>query len=177
MATVEARQNAPGRVTATDKVGWETALTELDEEEFKPLTPEEAQKVRMSNPPLSLWTVVAGQAGVGVGVALLAWMVTGNAQMFWSTGYGALAVVFPAAVFARGLSKQASALHGNAALAGFFVWELVKIGLTVAMLIAAPKLVEGLSWLALLAGFVVTMKVYWVAMWFRPARKNSINNF
>ena len=177
MAIVEARQIAPGKVTATDTVGWETALTELDEEEFKPLTPEEAQKVRMSNPPLSLWTVVAGQAGVGVGVALLAWMVTGNVQMFWSTGYGALAVVFPAAVFARGLSKQASALHGNAALAGFFVWELVKIGLTVAMLIAAPKLVEGLSWLALLAGFVVTMKVYWVAMWFRPARKNSINNF
>jgi len=114
---------------------------------------------------------------VGVGVALLAWMVTGNAQMFWSAGYGALAVVFPAAVFARGLSKQTSALHGNAALAGFFVWELVKIGLTVAMLTAAPKLVEGLNWLALLAGFVVTMKVYWVAMWFRPARKNSINNF
>ena len=177
MAIVEARQNAPGKVTATDNVGCEAALTESDEEEFKPLTPEEAQKVRMSNPPLSLWTVVAGQAGTGVVVALLAWMLTGNVQMFWSAGYGALAVVFPAAVFARGLSKQKSASHGSAALVGFFVWELVKIALTVAMLVAAPKLVEGLNWLALLAGFVVTMKVYWVAMWFRPARKNSINNF
>jgi len=177
MERVEAKQNVSSKVSASDKVGCETALTESDEEEFKPLTPEEAKKVRILNPPLSLWRVVAWQAGVGVGVALVTWMVTGNARMFWSAGYGALAVVFPAAVFARGLSKQTSALHGSAALGGFFVWELVKIGLTVAMLIAAPKLIDGLNWLVLLAGFVVTMKVYWVAMWFRPARKNSINNF
>jgi ATP synthase protein I len=47
--------------------------------------------------------------------------------------------------------------------------------LTVAMLMAAPRLISQLSWLALLAGFVVTMKVYWVALWLRPARKESIN--
>ena len=62
----------------------------------------------------------------------------------------------------------------GAALAGFFVWELVKIVLTVAMLLAAPKLVPDLSWLALLVGLVVTMKVYWVAMWLHPARRKSI---
>jgi len=68
-------------------------------------------------------------------------------------------------------------MHGNAALAGFFVWELVKIALTVAMLFAAPRLIAELSWLALLVGFVVTMKVYWAAMWFRSARKDSIKKF
>jgi len=150
---------------------------EVHEEEFKPLTREEARRLRVLSPALSLWKVVAGQAAVGVVVALLAWVLTGNVQMLWSAGYGALAVVLPAALFARGLSRQNSALHGNAALVGFFVWEGVKIGLTVAMLVAAPTLVEGLSWLALLAGFVVTMKVYWVAMWLGPVRKESINKF
>jgi ATP synthase protein I len=53
------------------------------------------------------------------------------------------------------------------------VWELVKIALTVVILLAAPKLVPHLSWLALLAGFVVTMKVYWVAAWLRPVRSKS----
>ena len=149
-----------------------TAVIGENEETFKPLSREEALKLRALHLPISLWKIVAGQTGVGAAVALLAWGVTGNVQMLWSAGYGALAVVFPAALFARGLSRQKLATHGNAALVGFFVWEMVKIGLTVAMLVAAPKLVEGLNWLALLAGFVVTMKVYWVAMWFRSAHKN-----
>jgi ATP synthase protein I len=34
---------------------------------------------------------------------------------------------------------------------GFFVWELVKIVLTIAMLFAAPKWVSDLNWLALVA--------------------------
>lgn len=155
--------------------GSEEITDEAQDEGFKPLTREEAQKVRESSPPISLWVVLAGQAGVGIVVALAAWLITGQARMGWSAGYGALAVVIPAALFARGLSRQKSATHGNAALVGFFVWEMVKIVLTVAMLFAAPRLVEGLSWLALLVGFVVTMKVYWAAMWFRSARKDSIN--
>jgi ATP synthase protein I len=149
----------------------EEVTDEAQDEGFKPLTREDAQKVRESNPPVSLWVVLVGQAGVGILVAFMAWVLTGQPRMGWSAGYGALAVVIPAALFARGLSRQKSAMHGNAALVGFFVWEMVKIALTVAMLFAAPRLVEGLNWLALLAGFVVTMKVYWVAMWFRPARK------
>ena len=157
--------------------GSEVMTDEAQDEGFKPLTREEAKKIRELNPPTSLWVVLAGQAGVGILVAVLAWVMTGQARMGWSAGYGALAVVIPAALFARGLSRQKSAMHGNAALVGFFIWEMVKIALTVAMLFAAPRLVEGLNWLALLAGFVVTMKVYWVAMWLRPVRKKSINNF
>lgn len=150
-------------------------VDEAHDEGFKPLTREEAKKIREANPPISLWMVLAGQAGVGVLVTAVAWVLTGQPRMAWSAGYGALAVVLPAALFARGLSRQKSAGHGNAALAGFFVWELVKIALTVAMLVAAPRLIAELSWVALLAGFVVTMKVYWAAMWFRSARKDSIN--
>ena len=149
-----------------------TVVVEENEEEFKPLSREEALKIRALHPPVSLWKIVAGQVVIGSVAALLVWSVTGNVQMFWSAGYGALAVVLPAALFARGLSRRKSATHASAALVDFFVWETVKIGLTVAMLFAAPRLVGGLNWLALLAGFVVTMKVYWVAMWFRSAHKN-----
>ena len=172
-AKVSARKSA---AVATGS-GIEVMTDEAQDEGFKPLTREEAKKVRALNPPASLWVVLAGQAGVGILVAVLAWVLTGQARMGWSAGYGALAVVIPAALFARGLSRQKSAMHGNAALVGFFIWEMVKIALTVAMLFAAPRLVEGLNWLALLAGFVVTMKVYWVAMWLGPVRKKSINNF
>ena len=157
------------------KAASESEVTdEAQEEGFKPLTREEAKKVLASNPPLSLWYVWAGQVGVGILVAVLALALTGQTRMGWSAGYGALAVIVPAALFARGLSRQKSAMHGNAALAGFFVWEMVKIVLTVAMLLAAPAVIGQLSWLALLAGFVVTMKVYWAAMWFRLGRKSSI---
>ena len=148
----------------------EELTTEAQDEEFKPLTREEAQKIRALNPPISLWVVLAGQVGVGSLVALLAWVLTGQPLMGWSAAYGALAVVIPAALFARGLSRQKSATHGNAALVGFFVWEMVKIALTVAMLFAAPRLVANLSWPAMLVGLVLTMKVYWVALALRPKR-------
>lgn len=169
--------SAPENAAEADGSYGPEDTDEAQDEGFKPLTHEEAKKVRELNPPFSLWSVWAGQVGVGIVVAALAWGLTGQARMGWSAGYGALAVIIPAALFARGLSRQKSATHGNAALVGFFVWEMVKIALTVAMLFAAPRLVEGLNWLALLAGFVVTMKVYWVAMWFGPARKTRSINF
>jgi ATP synthase protein I len=43
------------------------------------------------------------------------------------------------------------------------------------MLFAAPRLVAQLNWLALLAGFVVTMKASWLAMWLGLVRKMSVS--
>jgi len=148
---------------------------ELDESGFRQISAEEAQTLRQRNPPLSPWRVVVWQAAVGLLVALLTWGLTQNRVAGASAAYGAMAVVLPAALFARGLSRQRTAANAGAALTGFFVWEMVKIALTVAMLVLAPRLISNLNWLALLAGFVVTMKVYWVAVWLRPARRDPIN--
>jgi ATP synthase protein I len=156
----------PGKPAFADEID------ETLEPDFKPLTAEQARQWRESNPSLSPWRIVGWQAVVGALAALLAWGVSDRPEVAWSTGYGALAVVLPAALLARGLVRQ-SAVAG-AALMGFFVWELVKVVLTVAMLLAAPRLVPHLSWLALLAGFVVAMKVYWVAMWLHPTRRKSV---
>lgn len=142
-----------------------------EEADFKPLSAEEAQRLREKNPPVSVWLVLAGQAGVGVLAALAAWALTGKQNVGWSAGYGAFAVLLPAGLFARGLTGRVASANPGAAVFGFFLWEMVKIALTVALLFAAPRLVESLSWPAMLAGLVVTMKVYWVGLLFHPKRR------
>jgi len=177
------KEGSPALSTVPSEVRWrkdpEEAGYDLgaNEESFKPLTREEADSLRRVTPTLSLWRVVLAQLTVGCVVAAVAWLLTGRVSVVWSAGYGALAVVLPAAIFARGLSRQQSRSQGSAALVGFVVWEMVKIALTVAMLLLAPRLIVDLSWLALVAGFVVTMKVYWAAMWFSRMPKSTVNNF
>ena len=147
-------------------------LPEMEEESpFKKLSVLEAQRLREQNPSVSPWWVVAAQVVMGLVVALAAWALTGRQNVGWSAGYGALAVVIPAAVFARGLTGRLSSLNAGTAAFGFMVWEMVKIALTVAMLVAAPRLVEALSWPALLVGLVLTMKVYWLALAYVPKKR------
>ena len=138
-----------------------------DIEEFKPLTAEEVRKLRLQQPLLSIWRVVLAQAVVGLAVAALTWLFTGRVSAAWSAAYGGLAVVVPAALFARGLTSPATTVNSGTAVFGFLLWELVKIGLTIAMLYAAVWLVKDLSWPAMLVGLVVTMKVYWVVFAWR----------
>ena len=136
-------------------------------DDFQPLTAEQARELRASQPLLSVWRVVAAQILAGLLLALLVWLVSGRMAAVYSAVYGALAVILPAALFARGLTSQASSMNAGTAVFGFFLWEMVKIGLTIAMLIAAPRLVNELSWPAMLVGLVVTMKVYWLALGLR----------
>lgn len=152
------------------KIASETE-SEVEDSDFKPLTAQEAQEWRSRQPALSVWRIVWGQAAVGAVVALLAWWLTGRLPVAWSAGYGALSVVVPAALFARGMARRRST--AGAAMVGLLGWELVKIALTVAMLAAAPRVVPGLSWLALLVGMVVTMKTYWIALLARPGVRRT----
>lgn len=143
-------------------------VTDLDEVEadvpdFKPLTAEQAQQLRERHPPVSPWWVILGQAAVGVLVALAAWRITGETRTGWSAAWGALTVVLPAVVFARGVTRRRAGNNPAAAVAGFLGWEFVKIALTLALLALSPKVVPGLSWLALVVGIVATMKTWWLA--------------
>ncbi len=143
-------------------------------EDFKPLTAQEASAWRSRFPQVSVWRVVVVQAVVGVVVALLAWLITGRMAAGWSAGYGALSVVLPAALFARGVVRQRPG-GAAAAMVGIFGWELVKLVLCIAMLAAAPKLVPDLSWLALLVGLIVVMKTYWIALFVRTSVQKPID--
>ncbi len=142
--------------------------------EFKPLTAEEAALLRPKIVSFSPWHVIGVQALVGLLVVLAVWLVPDQAAWGKSAGYGVLAVLVPAMLFARGLVRQQGASAPGAALAGMFVWEFIKIILTLVMLFAAPWVVVELNWLALLAGFVVTMKASWLAMFWQHRRKTSI---
>ncbi len=139
-----------------------------------PLTAAEAAVLRRRIAGFSPWHVIVVQGVVGVLVAAVAWLAFKQPMWGWSAAYGALAVILPAMLFARGLIRQQNAPAAAAALAGMFVWEMVKILLTIAMLFAAPRVVTELNWLALLAGFVVTMKASWLAMLWQHRRKSSI---
>lgn len=138
------------------------------------MTAEEARALRESEPALSPWWVIGWQLVAGLLTALVAWGVSGQTVAAWSALYGAVAVIIPAALFARGLMSQFSSLNAATASFGFFVWEAVKLAVTVAMIAVAPRLIEDLSWLAMLAGLVVTLKVYWLALLVRPKRKTDL---
>lgn len=134
---------------------------------FRPLTREEAQALRAKEPPLNPWRVIGVQVLVGVLVAGLAGLAFGSSVVGWSLLYGAATVVVPGALMARGMTSRLSSVSPGVSAVSFMLWEMVKIAVSVVMLMMAPKLVQPLSWPALLAGLVLCMKVYWVALLWR----------
>ena len=146
----------------------------VQEPEFKPLTREQAQQWRAAQPRESVWAVLGWQVLLALLATGLAWLLSGQASVVASVFYGAAAVVLPSAVMAWGLTSSAlSRLFAGvakASLAGFFLWEGVKVLLVVAMLWSAPRIVADLNWLALVAGLVVVLKAYWLELWFRARR-------
>ncbi len=148
------------------------------EAEFQPLTAEQADVWRQKNKFVSPWRVVALQAFVGALVAVLIGLISGQFRLAASAAWGVVAVVLPAIVFVRALGRQMRQIQSGSAMLSLFVWEFVKVILTVALLLAAPRVVADLSWFALVASFVVTIKVYWLAMllgWMKPKSSSNFN--
>jgi ATP synthase protein I len=145
-----------------------------DEPPVKTLTRAEALDLRARKPQVPVWWVVAAQAAVGLGVATLAWLVAADPAVGVSALYGAAVVVVPGALMARGMSSRISGMSPGASAVGFMLWESVKMLVSVLMLMLAPKIVQPLSWPALLVGLVVCMQVYLLALlWRRPAKKKQ----
>jgi ATP synthase protein I len=142
---------------------------------FQSLTREQAQALRAKQPSLSPWRVIGVQAVVGVVMAVTSAVIAiwfADAQNWmWSVLYGAATVVVPGALMARGMTSRLSSMNPGTSAVSFMAWEMLKIGVSVAMLVLAPKLVQPLSWPALLVGLVVCMKVYWVALLWRGQKK------
>lgn len=133
-------------------------------------TRQEAQALRERNPSLSPWRVVRFQTGLGFVVALVFGLVTGEHAAGWSALYGAAVVVVPGALMARGMTSRLSSVNPGVGAVSFMLWEFLKISVSVAMLVLAPRLVQDLSWPALLAAMVLCIKVYWVALLWRGRR-------
>ena len=153
-----------------------------EQEDFTPLTPEQANEWRARQPQASVWALVRWQ----LVMLLLATASSVPFALVWgelvwvvSVFYGGLCALLPSAVMAYGLTgsrwarrhaaQPAGAVRG--VLGGVFFWEGVKILLAIAMLALAPSLIPGLSWVGLLVGLVLVLKVYWLAFWRRPTVK------
>jgi ATP synthase protein I len=144
---------------------------EEDSGEPRAWSKDEAQVWRKSNPSVSPWRVVAVQAATGLVCCAVFWLITQRSEAAWSALYGAVAVVLPNALMARGMTRGTS--NPMAAAAGFMFWEMLKIGVAVAMLVIAVRVVPNLSWPALLVTMVVCIKVNWVALLWRGRRSEN----
>ena len=100
------------------------------------------------------------------------WGLLGSRHaQWWSALCGAIAVVVPTALMAWGITRRPVA-HAGAALASLMSWELIKIVLVAALLLAAIRWVPDLSWTAMLLTMVGCLKVYWLVL-FRQGRKKN----
>lgn len=133
---------------------------------FKTLTREEAQVFRREHPPVSPWITVGLQALIGILCAGVTWAVTQRSSAAWSALYGAATAVLPNVLMARGMTRRTSS-NPMAAAVGFMFWEVLKLALAVAMLLAAVRVVPDLSWPALLVALIVCVKVNWLALLWR----------
>ncbi len=130
---------------------------------------EQAEAWRKTNQPVSQWRLVVTQVAVVGLLAVLVGIIFNSHSLAMSVAYGGICVIVPSALFIHGVRVQ----HGaniRQRMVKFMVWELAKIALTISMLYVAPKVINELNWLALLAGFVVTIKLYWVAFLKLPVR-------
>lgn len=145
-------------------------VSEMDDEvaDFKPLTAEEVQRLREANPAMSPWWVIAAQVAMGLLASVVAFVWVREWSAAWSALYGALAIALPAALFVRGTLRRSAPVSESAAMLRFAVWELVKLGSSVLMLLGAYWLIDGLHWLALLSGMVAALKMYWLPLMVRP---------
>lgn len=149
----------------TDPVGRDSWADEADQSSFKTLTAEEAKALTSKLHMVSPWRVLSVQAVAGLLCAAVVWAVTQRSSAAWSALYGALAVVLPGALLARGMTRGTRS--PVAAAVGFMFWEMLKIAAAIAMLVIAARVVPQLSWPALLITMVVCMKVNWLALAWR----------
>lgn len=147
---------------------WDDAA---QQEIIKPWSGQQADTWRTSNPSASPWRVVAAQAVTGLVCGAAVWAFTQRGEAAWSALYGAAAVVLPSALLARGMTRGTR--NPLAAAAGFMFWEMLKIGVAIAMLAIAARVVPNLSWPALLVTMVVCIKVNWVALLWRGRRSDN----
>lgn len=141
-------------------------------DEIVPWTREQVAALRVRSLPVSPWAVLAMQAIAGLFCAAVGWLISARWQVPASALGGAAVVVLPGALTARGMSRPRPTDAG-AALLSVVVWEALKIGSAVVLLLGFVRFLPALSWPALLITMIVCQKVYWVALLPRRCLDNT----
>lgn len=160
-----AAPKTPQRVGSAPSADWDEPNPEGEDGEsaFKPLTREEAQALQARQPKLSPWTLVVWQLAAGAIMVALWGLLTLRGDRAGSALCGAVAAVVPSALMAWGMTRR-TAMNASTALLSLMTWELIKIVLTIAILVAVVLWVPDLSWPALLSTMVVCLKANWLAL-------------
>lgn len=108
--------------------------------------------------------VLSQLASTIVAAAIAGWLAGIHGLL--SALLGGLCCVLPNGLFALRLFANAQRL-GAANPMSFFIGEFIKIALTVALLAATAWLYRDLNWLALIVGFIVALKSYFILLFRR----------
>lgn len=109
-------------------------------------------------------TAIALQWGVILTLAVVVWPLFGTVPAY-SLFWGGAAVAIPNAVLAAWLTLRI-VKAGSAGAASMMLGEILKIGLTIALLVLViVRLRPELSWPALIVGVVGALKAQWLALW------------
>lgn len=136
---------------------------------IQPLTRDEAQALLARHPVVRVRSLLVAQCLLGVCVAALWWVLSGSQTSGLSSLYGAAVAIVPSLLMARAVFGS----RLGRTVAGLVLWELIKIVVVVAMLVAAPMLIKPLSWPALLVTLLLGMKVMGVALLWQGRRKKN----
>jgi ATP synthase protein I len=109
--------------------------------------------------------IVLGQAAVTVVVALLAWSIAGGGAAVSALLGGGISTVASLAMVA--LSFTGSAREPRRALSALYRGEAAKLAVVVVLFVVVLKTVRVVP-LALFAGFMATLPVFWVALVIKP---------
>ena len=171
MNTIDQVSGKPRKTQDANPIGNVAGGAEAEDEDnnFKPLSAQEAEEWRARQRSVSVWRVLGSQLLAGVAVGFLWWWLSGRRTGAISAWYGAGAIWFPAVLMAWGLTagrlSRALSVFPRGSLAAVMFWEGVKVLLSVMLMALAPLALAQVDWLALLAGLVVVIKVNWLALW------------
>jgi len=154
-------------------------LSNVEGQEFddfpEPLTPRQAQNLRLKSPTIPLWWVIALQLGLGVAYILLVAFLGQNEFWVVSAACGVGVVWVPALLFVVVITSGSTQRGVHSSVLVFFVGELIKLILSVALIFLSVWWLENLKWQLFLGGMLLSLKVYWVALAIRPKSRLGLN--
>jgi F0F1-type ATP synthase assembly protein I len=109
------------------------------------------------------------QFAVALGAGLIGWLGDGRAAGLSALGGGLIGVIANLYMTFNALRPSTTA---TGALGRLLFGQLVKVGLTVAMFVAAARM-PGLVWPALLVSYLATLVVFWWVP-LRAGRRSSM---
>ena len=156
---LEPKPQAPARATPEF---WDE---EQEQETIVPLT--RAQAERLFGPDVGRasrvtpFRVVGAQVLLSLVAALAWWLLSASPRdAAVSAWLGGMIGWLPGALFALRLRMSGDRLSVGSLMVG----EAVKVATTIALLVAVAYGYPGVHWIALLVTFVLTLKVYWLAL-------------